>query len=321
MAILIGTDEAGYGPNLGPLVIGASAWEVPDELRDDDLYDRLESCICRSASKDADRIAIADSKQLYKPHGTLAGLEAGVHSVLANLQRNAFTWREAFALLDATPELADAMQASPWYGGYDEPLPLDLTQESLNALTDRLSSGLTECATSIARLRATVVFPSEFNRRVRQLGSKGALLTERTLELVREVLAHCPPGDAMVYCDKHGGRNRYAAALQHAFPESWVEILHEGRASSEYRLTVDGRGVCIRFAVGGESQLPSALASMTAKYLRELAMRAFNAFWQQEVPNLRPTAGYPTDAKRFKTDIAAAQARLRIDDDTLWRCK
>ena len=32
MPYLIGTDEAGYGPNLGPLVIAATAWQVPDDL-------------------------------------------------------------------------------------------------------------------------------------------------------------------------------------------------------------------------------------------------------------------------------------------------
>ena len=34
MAYLIGTDEAGYGPNLGPLVISATLWEVPEEAKD-----------------------------------------------------------------------------------------------------------------------------------------------------------------------------------------------------------------------------------------------------------------------------------------------
>ena len=28
MTLVIGTDEAGYGPNLGPLVVAATAWRV-----------------------------------------------------------------------------------------------------------------------------------------------------------------------------------------------------------------------------------------------------------------------------------------------------
>ena len=31
MGILIGMDEAGYGPNYGPLVVAATAWYAPDE--------------------------------------------------------------------------------------------------------------------------------------------------------------------------------------------------------------------------------------------------------------------------------------------------
>ena len=74
-----------------------------------------------------------------------------------------------------------------------------------------------------------------------------------------------------------------------------------------------------RFQPKGERHLPTALASMTAKYLRELAMRPFNAFWQRHVPELRPTAGYNSDAKRFIAEIAAAKERLGIADHMLWR--
>jgi hypothetical protein len=58
---------------------------------------------------------------------------------------------------------------------------------------------------------------------------------------------------------------------------------------------------------------------MVAKYLRELSMHAFNAYWQSHVPHLKPTAGYPGDAKRFKLDIAVKQRELAISDDILWR--
>ena len=58
---------------------------------------------------------------------------------------------------------------------------------------------------------------------------------------------------------------------------------------------------------------------MASKYLRELAMLAFNDYWRSRVPNLQPTAGYPQDAKRFRAEIAEVQRQLHIADRVLWR--
>ena len=53
MPFLLGTDEAGYGPNLGPLVISASLWEVPEGVRGDELYERLQTVIAPAAARSA----------------------------------------------------------------------------------------------------------------------------------------------------------------------------------------------------------------------------------------------------------------------------
>ncbi len=60
---------------------------------------------------------------------------------------------------------------------------------------------------------------------------------------------------------------------------------------------------------------------MTAKYLREVLMREFNAFWQRHVPGLKPTAGYPGDAARLLDAIRPAAQRLGIAEAALWRRK
>ncbi|MBU4400433.1 MAG: hypothetical protein KKE86_13995, partial [Planctomycetes bacterium] len=51
MGYLVGTDEAGYGPNLGPLVISATAWEVPDGVGNEDLHERLAGVISPKPEK------------------------------------------------------------------------------------------------------------------------------------------------------------------------------------------------------------------------------------------------------------------------------
>ena len=58
-----------------------------------------------------------------------------------------------------------------------------------------------------------------------------------------------------------------------------------------------------------EHHLPVALASMLAKYLREVSMACFNAYWQRRLPSLRPTAGYYTDARRFLSEIEPVVAQ------------
>jgi hypothetical protein len=190
-------------------------------------------------------------------------------------------------------------------------------------------------------LRARAVFAREFNAWCDSHGNKADLLTHVTLQLVDEVLDSIRDVDAdqntvprrtddrprsarsrcLIVCDKHGGRNHYAAAVAEQFPGASLAVCREGRTESRYIGRAKGVPVDIRFRRGGESFLPTALASMAAKYVRELAMQAFNAFWQRHVPNLRPTAGYPVDAKRFRRDIAATQSALQIDDALLWRAR
>ena len=45
MRYLIGTDEAGYAPNLGPLVISATVWEIDDGLDGATLYKHLRRLV------------------------------------------------------------------------------------------------------------------------------------------------------------------------------------------------------------------------------------------------------------------------------------
>jgi hypothetical protein len=122
-----------------------------------------------------------------------------------------------------------------------------------------------------------------------------------------------------VYCDKHGGRTYYAALLQHVFPDELVIVRLEKANLAVYDVKHEGRQIEFRFQPKGERHLPTALASMTAKYLRELAMRPFNAFWQRHLPELKPTAGYPTDAERFYSDIQPVRRKLKIAPHLMWR--
>ena len=151
---------------------------------------------------------------------------------------------------------------------------------------------------------------------------RSEVLSKTTLGLVTQLINGLPEREPVfVNCDKHGGRNKYSPLIQAEFPETLVEVHGESRPISIYRFGQDSGRVEMRFQAKGEGFLPAALASMTSKYLRELAMRAFNDFWCRRVDDLKPTAGYPVDARRFHTQIKPAQKRLAISDTALWRRK
>jgi hypothetical protein len=346
MAWMIGIDEAGYGPNLGPLVVAASAWWVEEErsevggqgsgntailtltkkrqANENCLYRRLKKIVSRAASER--KLAIADSKQLYKPSLGLRQLERGV-LVGLNAIRDANSggtspparWKDLMQRHAA--ELA-------CYADYDCEVPIDSTHDEIAKLGDRFQTACEASGVKLVDLRVRLVYPREFNELTNHFGTKGAALSHVSVGLVRTVLEgiaeHSPdlrPGLAKttIICDKHGGRNRYAALLQHHFPEEWIDTLLESGPASRYGWGSDESRVEISFRVKGEAELPVALASMTAKYHRELAMRAFNHFWCEQIADLKPTAGYPSDSRRFKKAISPLQFKLDIADDCLWR--
>ncbi len=311
MTWLVGIDEAGYGPNLGPLVIGASAWRLPDGAStSSDLYDMLSAAITREP--DGERVAVADSKRLYKPGSGLALLERGVLGAGDSVG----CWSALVQCLEADPQLHRTRL--PWHEGFDPPLPTDAMAEDIQAARNKISLACEQTGVCAPLLRARLVFPAEFNSLVEQHGTKGAALSHVSIGLLRNLFDLL---DEDVFCtlDKHGGRNRYGALLQHHFHEAWVDIHEESRAISRYTMTPVDRRMQVEFKTGGESFLPTALASMTAKYLREIAMKALNRFWQQQVPGLRATAGYPVDAKRFRAEIGPALEELKMEPRVLWR--
>jgi ribonuclease HII len=328
-SLIVGIDEAGYGPNLGPLCVAASVWCLDEGLCPERLYAHLDGLV--SATPAAGMLVIGDSKQLYRASEGLARLECAVLAALTVLGRLPATWRAIWPALD--PQALPQIDELPWHDGYDERLPCAARQAAVEAgpapQTDDAAENVARAAAllraaqtrgvRLVDLAASIVFPGRFNQQLATGANKADLLLTTVLELVARVLVAFPGRPVIVLCDRQGGRKRYLPQVQQRFSERAVRVLKEDAAVSQYGAWEAGRPLRLRFQVDGEQLLPVALASMTAKYLRELAMRPLNAFWQQHVPGLAPTAGYPVDARRFLRQIEPALAQLRIPLDTLWR--
>ncbi len=318
MPYVIATDEAGYGPNLGPLVVSATVWELAEGVEIGELYHQLRRVVTKSVEKaNKKRVVWADSKVVYKGGDGIDHLERGVLAALALLNQLPSQWAELWCLLD--PFCGPRLELIPWHAGYSATLPMWLEEDGLSELVESVRRGLEAAGVRLAALLSRAIFPDEFNATVGRCKNKADALSRITLSLVADALKSVESGPVHVLCDKHGGRNRYGPLVQSQFPDDWVQRHYESSAQSTYRFGPEERRVEIEFWVEGERFLPVALSSMVSKYLRETAMRPFNEFWRRHIPDLAPTAGYPVDSHRFRKQIAGVQRKLGIEDAVLWR--
>ena len=79
--IVAGLDEAGYGPLLGPLVVGCCAFEIADHSDIQNLpclWQRLSRHVSKKRSASGRKLHINDSKLVYSPSNGLKELERSV---------------------------------------------------------------------------------------------------------------------------------------------------------------------------------------------------------------------------------------------------
>ncbi|MHC4850178.1 MAG: hypothetical protein ACYTEG_17245 [Planctomycetota bacterium] len=277
----VGTDEAGYGPLLGPLVIAATLFET-DGSR---------------ASLAAD--GVGDSKQVYTRRG-----RAGLARVLGPcFGGDPLTLADLLASHSVQP---DPRAAYPWYGDASEAVdPAACSLPGFRAL------------------RFNPICEREFNDACAREGSKGTLLFRETMRVLRGVLEEVPAGAAVdVLCDKLGGRRRYADLLMAELGPSSLLTERECADHSSYRLVAGGRTLGIRFQAKADAlDPPVALASMTAKFIRELFMEALNDFFASRRDGLRRTAGYTVDGRRFLEDVRPVLADLDLPEECFVRSR
>lgn len=268
----------------------------------------------KKAAIDDDRIAVDDSKKIYRGRTRFDQLEK---TALSFWYAARGRWPATLGnLLDGIgPDEVD-LASCPWFG--PDPaalrLPLIVSPDLIARSGELIARTLASRGGAFLGFRSQIAPAPCFNSGVALWNNKAAFLADLVLRTLQQSVRSEIGRPALILVDKLGGRNHYAHLIAARFQEEILSVREEQRARSVYHLGTDGEKIEIRFERSAdERHLPVALSSIFCKYLREIFMTLFNRFWAAIVPGLRPTAGYPTDAGRFLSDLGRKAMESGID--------
>lgn len=287
----IGIDEAGLGPLLGPYCAGAVGF-----IYNKKISDPRESCsTILSSRRQTGTLAVGDSKYLYS-RGKIGIIEETVLAFTELFTGTQPSRADAFLNLLSSGTFQEQSSALPWYEGLKKlklPLtPLPELKRKLNTLKKVIEKQ------GIQPLHGAVSIQTvpRFNALLKSEKNKAAACQRILSPLVQDAVCQ---GDE-VLIDRQGGRRFYGEWLADLFPGIPLRALAERKEYSRYEA---GESM-VEFRIKADAfYFETALASLFAKYSRELCMTAFNLWWQKQLPGLKGTAGYYRDGRRFIADL------------------
>ncbi len=332
MGIFAGIDEAGFGPVLGPLVVSSVVFSVPDDVLKSDMWEILARAVGRKKSRLCGRVLITDSKKAYSRSAGIGHLRrtvlASVGALYGNDKKPVLP-STAGELLDVLcPGWAGRLLEYPWYESIEN-YPLGGENGDIQIASGVLKNTLAANNIRLIGISTQCLDVAYYNRMCSAVKNKSLVLFTAVSRLIKDIFEGAydgdnsdGPEDIQIIIDRQGGRTRYRNLLGRMFPELQMKILTETESLSSYELTGNGRCMRLHFAVKADERfLPVALGSMTSKFLREILIEQINRYFLKHDPDIKPTAGYFKDGRRFIKDLESNPATPKYDSSKLIRSR
>jgi ribonuclease HII len=319
MAVIVGIDEAGFGPILGPLVVSASVFSLPRRLLNKDFWQVLRKSVGGRPRHLAGRVLIADSKKSFSKSLGIKHLQRTVLACLRCIGQEPETLTELLSLVSA--DCLGRLSSYPWYkDAGDQQISANKADVAIAAsvLRDDLASNKLK----LLELKSYCLDVAHYNKMVSAVRNKASVLFTATCALINSAFDNYASDGMHIIIDRQGGRVRYRRVLQRMFPDMQLKILKETPAASSYELLRGGKQMRLHFVVGADDRfLAVALASMLSKFLRQLLIGNINRYFAGFGAELKPTAGYWKDGLRFIEDLKQNIPHVAYDSNQLIRCR
>lgn len=319
MAILVGIDEAGYGPVLGPLVVSSSVFELPQEYLREDLWKILSNSISINKRQSKGRLLITDSKKAYNRKSGLDHLE---RTTLACLNCLGEKPENLEALLNVlSPQTLARLGDYPWYCGIDEK-QIDSASSDVCLSAGVFSRDMSEQKVELLNIQSSCLDVAYYNSMVEKVRNKAAVLFTAVCTHIQKAFDAHGDHNLQIIIDRQGGRSHYVPILSKMFPDFEIRILREDKDDCSYEMRKSGKSMRLHFVVKGDARfMPVALASIISKYLREVMLQKMNQYFIDLAPDIKPTAGYWQDGLRFAADVRKLLPDAVVDDAMFLRSR
>lgn len=298
--IVVGVDENGLGPLLGPLVTTAVSLELsrysPErhgalgrELGIDDS----------KATSGFGQMAVAEGIALALIEALVGREVRDVDALFAEL------------LLDPLDALRKPCPSGSLAQCWATPIELPCFGGDVSSGHATLRS-LRRASVRVVRARSAVACTGTLNARLRHGQSRVEVDLELMERLVLDARAALDGGELRAICGMVGGIRNYPEKMRH-LPRRGLTPVRALGGTLAYEVSGVGH---VRFEIDADARhLPVALASMLGKYVRELWMERQNRFYRQRDPSLREVSGYHDPiTQAFIVASAPLRRALGIDE-------